>query len=354
MNIQRNEIRTGLLVVLTVAALVTTLLYLGKPGVFVKQKTFRIYFDNAAGIKQGAAVLIAGRKVGQVTRMFSPVPESDRPQPKYEALVEISVEEAALIYRQVRVQMVQMSLLGDTVIDFTTGQEASGLAPNGSFFLGERQSGIADAVPQVLERIDPVLKTATETLESLQATAGNLTKITAEGADLPVAFAEFKKFGNNLVELSGPEGSLRTALANVESLTGEGGRLDKSLANVEQLTGPGSDLAKTLRNAQKFTSDLTNNQDINSTLRNFRRASENLNSTVSGLGTQFSAIGGNLEQATDTVKRQPWRLIWPSTKKYDEPKATPASPRKPVQERLRSSRKKAPEKSSARASSRSR
>jgi hypothetical protein len=25
----------------------------------------------------------------------------------------------------------------------------------------------------------------------------------------------------------------------------------------------------------------------------------------------------NLEQASDTVKRQPWRLIWPSTKKYD-------------------------------------
>jgi phospholipid/cholesterol/gamma-HCH transport system ATP-binding protein len=340
MNILRNEVRTGLLVVLTVVALVATLLYLGKPGVFVKQKTYRVFFDNAAGIKQGAAVLIAGRKVGQVARLFSPVPEGDRPQPKYEALVEITVQADALIYRQVRVQMVQMSLLGDTVIDFTTGQQASGLAPDGAFFLGERQSGLADAVPQVLERIDPVLKTATETLDSLQKTAANLTKITAEGSDLPVAFAEFRTFGNNLVELSGPEGALRRSLGNIETLTGEGGRLDKSLAHVEQLTGPEGDLSKTLRNAQKFTNNLANNKDIDSTLANFRRASENLNTTVSGLGTQFKAVGANLEQASDTVKRQPWRLIWPSTKKYDEAgRAAPPQPRLTVEKpRSRSKR----------------
>ena len=330
MNIQRNAIGTGLLVILTVAGLVAVLLYLGAPGVFQKQKTFRIYFENAAGMKQGNAVLLAGRKVGQVTRLFSPVPEKDRPDPKYETLIEIAAEETALIYRVVKVQMVQTSLLGETVIDFTSGTEASGLAENGSFFLGERQAGIADAVPQVLERIDPVLKTTTETLASLQKTAENLTRITADGADLPVAFSEFKKFGNNLVELSGPEGSLRKSLDNVQAMTGEGGQLDKSLANIETLTGPKGDLAMTLKNTQQFTHGLANNGDINRTLKNFRTASQQLNQTVGGLGTQFSAVGANLEQATDTVKRQPWRLIWPTTKKYEdeEPPAQEAKPQK--------------------------
>jgi ABC-type transporter Mla subunit MlaD len=92
-------------------------------------------------------------------------------------------------------------------------------------------------------------------------------------------------------------GALRKALTNVEELTGEGGRLQKSLANVEALTGPKSDLAKTMVNAERFTSKLANNSDIDSTLKNFRTASGNLNRTVSGLGTQFSAIGSNLEQA---------------------------------------------------------
>ena len=54
MNLARTEIRTGLLVVLSLVVLVAVLIYLGAPGVFIPQNTFRIYFDNAAGIKPGA------------------------------------------------------------------------------------------------------------------------------------------------------------------------------------------------------------------------------------------------------------------------------------------------------------
>ena len=52
MTILRNEIRTGLLVVISLALLVAVLLYLGAPGVFTPQKTYRIYFDNAAGLSR--------------------------------------------------------------------------------------------------------------------------------------------------------------------------------------------------------------------------------------------------------------------------------------------------------------
>ena len=79
--------------------------------------------------------------------------------------------------------------------------------------------------------------------------------------------------------------------------------------NLDKLTGQGSSLDKTLKNAQKITEEL-------------------------------KAAGANLTEASDTVKRQPWRLVWPSTKKYDEA-STPsqakptASPRKKVPSRSR-------------------
>jgi ABC-type transporter Mla subunit MlaD len=328
MNVTRNEVRTGLLVVVTIGALVAVLIYLGAPGVFVPQKTFRIYFDNAAGLKPGAQVLLAGRKIGQVRRLFSPVPEKERPTPKMEALVEIGVNETAQIYQRVKVQMTQNSLLGEMLIDFTSGEEASGLAPDGHSFLGERAGSVADAVPLILEKIDPALTKATATFESLQKTSDNLSKITAEGADLPVALAEFRKFGTNLNEISGENGSLRRSLKNIEHLTGEDGKLDDAFDNLNTLTGPQSSLAKTLANAERFTADLADNKDIQVTLRNFRRASEQLSGTISDLGDKFSSVGTNLEQASDTVKRQPWRLIWPTTKKYDDTgRAQPPQPR---------------------------
>ena len=66
MQLQRSEFLTGALVLITVAVLTAILILLGAPGLFRPLVTYKIYFDNAAGIKLGAPVLLAGRKIGQV------------------------------------------------------------------------------------------------------------------------------------------------------------------------------------------------------------------------------------------------------------------------------------------------
>ena len=138
MNILRNEIRTGLLVAVSLATVVGILIYLGAPGVFVPQHIYHIYFENAAGVKPGAQVLLGGRKIGQVRALYSPVLEKDRPNPKLETMIEVQVAASARIFKTVKVQITQPSLLGDAVIDFANGQETSGLAPEGAYFIGDR------------------------------------------------------------------------------------------------------------------------------------------------------------------------------------------------------------------------
>jgi phospholipid/cholesterol/gamma-HCH transport system substrate-binding protein len=130
MQIRREEIRTGLLVVVSITILTAVLLAIGAPGVFRPTNTYRIYFDNAAGLNQGAPVLLAGRRIGQVTSLISPVPMSERPKgfENDETLVQVEVDRSAEIYNKVQVHMVQTSLLGQPVIDFTNGDETSGLA----------------------------------------------------------------------------------------------------------------------------------------------------------------------------------------------------------------------------------
>src|ERR1700687_3103677 len=112
MQLQRNEIMTGLLVMGTVAVSGGVLSLLGGPGLFRPLVTYKIYFDNAAGIKLGAPVLLAGRKIGQVQKLYSPVSreEDQRAQeaaaamhagdpsptpaekPKYEARIDVKVD----------------------------------------------------------------------------------------------------------------------------------------------------------------------------------------------------------------------------------------------------------------------
>src|SRR5208282_1397565 len=60
MQILRNEVRTGLLVLVTLGLVVSAVLYISSPGLFRPLKKLDVYFDNAAGIKPGAAVIVAG------------------------------------------------------------------------------------------------------------------------------------------------------------------------------------------------------------------------------------------------------------------------------------------------------
>jgi hypothetical protein len=303
MQLQRNEIMTGLLVIATIAVVAFVLVLLGAPGLFRPLVTYKIYFDNAAGIKQGAPVMLAGRKIGQVQKLFSPVsPEEEKRaqeadaavhppepnasptpsngKPKFEARVDVQVDKSARVYRDARALLMQLGLLGDMAIDITQGTESSGRAKDGEMFAGERTPDLGEAAAKMLEVIKPVAAEATNTMKDLQQTAQNLNRLTDENSELTLALGQFKTFGTHLVDLTAPDSALSQSLTKIE----------------------------------KITTTLSENDNIELTLQNLRTSSEKLKVTVTDLGP----VGENLKEFSETIKTQPWRLIWPSTKKYPE------------------------------------
>src|SRR6266700_5705344 len=314
MQLQRNEIMTGVLVVGTVAVLVFILVLLGAPGLFRPLVTYRMYFDNAAGIKVGAPVMLAGRKIGQVQKLFSPVsreedaraqeadtalhppepgatptptPTEGKPnKPKYEVRVEVQVDKNAKVYRDAHARLMQLGLLGDMAIDITQGTESSGRAKDGEMFAGERTPDLGEAAARMLEVIKPVAAEATNTMKDLQQTASNLNRLTDENSELTLALGQFKTFGEHLVDLTAPDSALSHSLTNIE----------------------------------KISTSLSENDNIEVTLRNLRTSSEKLKIAVTDLGP----AGENIKQFSETIKTQPWRLIWPTTKKYAEASPTPS------------------------------
>jgi ABC-type transporter Mla subunit MlaD len=303
MQLQRNEIMTGVLVIGTIAVIAFVLVLLGAPGLFRPLVTYKIYFDNAVGIKQGAPVMLAGRKIGQVQKLFSPVsseeekraeeaaaaihpsepnasPAPAENKPKFEVRVDVQVDKSAKVYRDARTRLMQLGLLGDMAIDITQGIESSGRAKDGEIFAGERTPDLGEAAARMLEVIKPVAAEATNTMKDLQQTAQNLNRLTDENSELTLALGQFKTFGEHLVDLTAPDSSLSHSLINIE----------------------------------KISTSLTENNNIEMTLQNLRASSEKLKITVTDLGP----VGQNLKEFSETIKTQPWRLIWPSTKKYSQ------------------------------------
>ncbi len=325
MQLRRNEIMTGLLVLSTVAVLTFILILLGAPGLFRPLVVYKLYFDNAAGIKLGAPVLLAGRKVGQVKTLNSPVTREEaahafeaagnlgtvtgsegsgsKALPRFEARIDIEVDRRAVVYKNSNVRLMTLGLLGETAIDFSGGNDHSGRAEAGQVFAGNRVPDFGEAIAKIIGIIGPVAAEATNTMKTLQGTATNLNKITGEDSQLNLALGNFKVFTEHLNELTATESNLSKSLAHIEDLSNQ----------------------------------LTKNDNITVTLANFRDSSEKLKNALDNLGPDLKETISNTKDFTATLRSQPWRLIWPSTKKYPPDEATPIPVRRATKVR-RSSR----------------
>jgi ABC-type transporter Mla subunit MlaD len=267
MQTHKNEITTGLLVLATLGLLLAVLVVLGMPGLIHPLNTFRIYYDNAAGIRPGAPVLLAGREIGKVTSLESPIPPDRRPagHEDFEVCIHVQVTAEAGVYNNATARLAQQGLMGQQVIDFVQGDLSSGPAVDQQEFVGERLPELSEAMNAHLERL-------TGPGSDLAATVRNARTFieTLNSAEIPLVISNTREFTETLK------------------------------VNTEKMTGRDSDLAATMESTRELMEEL-NRSDL------------------------FQVIK-NSEQLTDTLKRQPWRILWPGTKKYPGDEPPPANP----------------------------
>jgi ABC-type transporter Mla subunit MlaD len=322
MQILRNEIRTGILVLLTIGLTVGIVLYLSAPGLFRPVSHYKIFFDDAAAIKPGASVLLAGRKIGTVERIQSPVPTAQRPpgRPEWEAMITVQVAEDAEIYKANEVTMRTFGLLSEYVIDYTNGDPNSGRAVTGDTFVGARVPDLGEVGPVIIKKLDPVLKEATSTLSELRRTSQNLTELTGKDSKL-------------IGTLNGTLDNFRLVGGNLKTLTDKGGPVDSTLNGV-QTTLQG--VQTTLQGVQQVTTQVNKDNNLEKTLVSLNGSAERLKSLLAQLQGAFNTVlpnlngmFSNLNEVSVKLKTQPWRIIWPNTIKYPQKAESPAArPRK--------------------------
>jgi ABC-type transporter Mla subunit MlaD len=305
MQILRSEIRTGILVILTIGLLVGVVLYLSTPGIFRPLVHYHVFFDDAAGIKPGADVTLAGRKIGTVASIKSPVPILQRPpgKPDVEAMITVQVAADAEIFKDNSVTMRSFGLLAEPVIDFTHGDSNSGRAADGAFFVGVRSPDLSEVGPTIIQKLTPTLTEATGTLVELHRTAENLTRLTGKDSVL-------------LTSLDTTLDNFRVVGSNLQKLTDKGGSLDQSLQSVQT----------TLKGVQGVIDQAGKDNRVGNTLANFETASIRLKSVMGDLqqamNTDLPRVGTFVSDLTEVAAKlrvQPWRIIWPNTIKYPEP-----------------------------------
>jgi phospholipid/cholesterol/gamma-HCH transport system substrate-binding protein len=126
-EIQWSQLRVGALVLAAIAVLVVLIFLMSGStgGLFARKLKLRSYFDNAAGLKDGAPVTLEGVTIGNVIHIRV-IPERN-PTP-VEVTMQVGREYQKLLHTDSTAAIAQAGVLGDSYVDISS-THAVGPAP---------------------------------------------------------------------------------------------------------------------------------------------------------------------------------------------------------------------------------
>jgi len=178
-EIQWSQLRVGALVLAAMAVLVVLIFLMSGStgGLFARKLVLRSYFENAAGLKDGAPVTLEGVTIGNVTKVRV-VPERN-PTP-VEVSLQVGEEYAKALHVDSTTSIAQAGVLGDSYIDISSAH-ASGPTPGSNTELKATGSpSIQDVIRTSEDSITQVttlmrkVETLVDALNSRQGTLGML------------------------------------------------------------------------------------------------------------------------------------------------------------------------------------
>ncbi|RME11304.1 MAG: MCE family protein, partial [Aquificota bacterium] len=262
-----SEAKVGFLVLVFSLGFAFLILTFGEVPFFRPAvKTYRVYFDNVAGLSVGAEVRVAGIKSGKVRSVALR-------EGKVEVVFELQKD--IPIYRDAQAEIGTLGLMGDKYLNIYPGNPQAGVLQEGQVI--SRTLGYADT--------DLLIKQMTDASEALKLMVENFQLILSENREdirKVVQNLEVLTHNLNLIALENRE-ALRGAIQNINSLAYNLNRtLPQTIESIDRLA----------RNLDAIASE--NRQDIRETVANLRRLNDDLKITLPELSRNMNELSKNL------------------------------------------------------------
>jgi phospholipid/cholesterol/gamma-HCH transport system substrate-binding protein len=182
------------------AVLVATIFLLSRStgGLFAPKITFRSYFNNAAGLKNGAPVTLEGVTIGNVIRIRV-VPERN-PNP-VEVTLRVGEEYLHDLHTDSTTTIAQAGVLGDSYLDIDSTQ-ATGPQPANHAELRSTEAPTIQSVISTsqgsIEQVSVLMKKAQVLLDSLNSNKGTVGALIND----PAFYAKINHIATNLDKLT--------------------------------------------------------------------------------------------------------------------------------------------------------
>jgi len=308
-----SELRVGLTVVL-VSITLGVLLFLmsGTTGLFTRKIILRTYFDNAGGLREGAAVRLNGVDVGNVTKIRV-VPDKDKQLTPVEVAMKVSTKYSFNLRRDSVASLSTAGVLGETYIDVDSSQAIGPVAENGDTLPTQVHPDFNQVVrssQSTLQNMDALLKRADRILAFAESGKGSLGKLIYD----PTLY---DRFSATVSEFKGIVDQIAKGQGSLGQLVSRNDAYDKVMSILDKLNGIADDLQQGKGSAGKFLKDPALYNNANDTIANAKKLTEEINAGKGTLGkltkdeelarkldntiSKLSAISTRLEAGQGTV-----------------------------------------------------
>jgi phospholipid/cholesterol/gamma-HCH transport system substrate-binding protein len=200
-EIQWSQLRVGALVLAAMAVLVGLILLMSgqSGGLFERKLVLRSYFENAAGLKDGAPVTLEGVTIGNVIHVRvvadrNPTPVEVSMRVGHEFVPNLHVDSTATIS--------QAGVLGDSYVDLSSAH-ASGPAPANN---AELKAGGAPSIQDVVRNSNESLIETNKLLHKVEITIDAVNSRRGTAGELinnPDLYHKISRIADDLETISG-------------------------------------------------------------------------------------------------------------------------------------------------------
>ena len=264
-----KEIKTALLVLVSIALLLWGYNFLKGKNIFDNSRKFYVEYANVEGLSTASAVTINGLGVGKVNHIAI--------QSNGKLLVEILMTNPVEIPKSSKAIIYAPGLIGGKQIAIETNYASKEMAKSGDYLVAGTQTGLLDGLGA---KADPVM-------QKLDSVLYNVNRLVI-GINGTLDPAAQKNLQNALAELN-------QTMINAKGITSKFDRIVSS--NEGKINNIMTDFNATSQNLNKLSTNLSQ-ADLNAIVSKFDHAATNLDNLISSIDRGEGNIGKLMKDET--------------------------------------------------------
>jgi phospholipid/cholesterol/gamma-HCH transport system substrate-binding protein len=257
----KNEIKTGFLVIIGIGLFIFGFSYLKSNDIFVSDRTFYSIYEDVEGVVNGTPVTVNGFPVGSITDISFFKNNSLLVKFRIENDIKFSVNSLAQIY--------ETGLIGGKALAIIPAMDNSRVAVSLDTLKSSVAPGLTELVNEKLtplqENIETMILSANDVLEKINLVFDDPTR-----ANLRTSVSDFSETISDLKETSA---MIKSVVKSNKS------SINNSIENINDISN----------NLSSFSNSI-NSSDLELTLKNLKSSSENLASVLENINNGNGSI----------------------------------------------------------------